>query len=116
MIPGAIVLLRLPQPDLLPGKLRPALVLSELPGPLGDVLVCGISSQLRHEVPRWDERLTPAEPDFTTSGLKVASVIRLTWLAAVNPSVSVGTLGIIAPERLSRLRQRLSTHLAQPSP
>ena len=51
MIPGAIVLLRLPQPDLLPGKLRPALVLSELPGPFGDILVCGISSQLRHEVP-----------------------------------------------------------------
>jgi len=115
MTPGEIVLLRLPQPDLLPAKLRPVLVLSELPGPFGDVLVCGISSQLRQEVPQWDEQLTPADSDFTTSGLKVASVIRLSWLAAVSPSVSAGTLGTIAPERLSRLRQRLSDQLALPS-
>lgn len=115
MTPGEIVLLRLPQPDLLPGKLRPVLVVSELPGPFGDVLVCGISSQLHQAVPQWDERLTPADPNFTTSGLKVASVIRLNWLAAVNPSVSVGTLGTITPDRLSRLRQRLSDQLALPS-
>jgi mRNA interferase MazF len=51
--PGEIVLLRLPQPDLSPGKLRPALVLSELPGLFGDVLVCGISSQLHQEIPNW---------------------------------------------------------------
>ena len=115
MTPGEIVLLRLPQPDLLPGKLRPVLVLSELPGPFGDVLVCGISSRLHQAVPQWDEQLTPADPDFTTSGLKVASVIRLNWLAAVSPSVRVGTLGTLAPERLSRLRQRLSDQLALPS-
>src|SRR6266511_4393238 len=112
MNPGEIVLLRLPQSDLSPGKLRPVLVLTELPGPFGDLLVCGISSQLRQEIPDWDERLTPADADFTTSGLKVASVIRLNWLAAVSPRVSVGTLGSVAPERLSRLRQRLAAHLA----
>jgi len=111
---GEIVLLRLPQPDLSPGKLRPVLVLSELPGPFGDVLVCGISSQLYQEIPQWDERLTPADADFVSSGLKVASVIRLSWLAAVNPSASAGTLGSIAPERLTRLRQRLTAHLVLP--
>jgi len=41
-------------------------------------------------------------------------VIRLGWLAAVNPSASVGMLGSIAPERLARLRQRLAAHLALP--
>jgi mRNA interferase MazF len=87
--PGEIVLLRLPQPDLSLGKLRPALVLSELPGLFGDVLVCGISSQLHQEIPNWDERLAPADADFGTCGLKVASVIRLSWLAAVNPSASI---------------------------
>ena len=114
MTPGEIILLRLPQPDLLPGKLRPVLVLSELPGPFGDILVCGISSQLHQEVPQWDEQLTTIDPDFATSGLKVASVIRLNWLASVNPGVSVGTLGTIASERLTRLRQRLSDQLALP--
>lgn len=112
MRPGKVVLLRMPQLDLSPGKLRPALVIADLPGPFGDVLVCGISSQLRQEIPQWDERLSPADPDFGDSGLKVASVIRLNWLAAVSPSASAGVLGSIAVERLARLRRRLSSHLA----
>jgi mRNA interferase MazF len=102
----------MPQLDLSPGKLRPALVIADLPGPFGDVLVCGISSQLRQEIPQWDERLSPADPDFGDSGLKVASVIRLNWLAAVSPAASAGVLGSIAVERLARLRRRLSSHLA----
>jgi mRNA interferase MazF len=102
----------MPQLDLSPGKLRPAVVVADLPGPFGDVLVCGISSQLRQEIPQWDERLSPADPDFGDSGLKVASVIRLNWLAAVSPGASAGVLGSIAVERLARLRQRLSSHLA----
>jgi hypothetical protein len=53
------------------------LVLAELPGPFGDYLVCGISSQLHQETPQWDECLTPTDADFPTSGLKVASVSRL---------------------------------------
>ena len=109
---GEIVLLRLPQANLLSGKLRPVLVLSDLPGPFGDYLVCGISSQLHQEMPDWDERLTTSDDDFAASGLKVPSVIRLNWLAAVNPSASVGTLGSIASERLARLRQRLAAHLS----
>ena len=112
MRPGEIVLLRMPQLDLSPGKLRPALVIADLPGPFGDVLVCGISSQLRQEIPQWDERLSPADPDFGNSGLKVASVIRLNWLATVSPSTSAGVLGSIALDRLARLRQRLSAHLS----
>lgn len=107
-------MLRLPQLDLSPGKLRPVLVLSELPGPFGDVLVCGVSSQVHQEIPHWDERLTPTDADFVASGLKVESVIRLNWLAAVSPSASAGGLGSIASERLTRLRQRLAAHLAVP--
>lgn len=114
MMPGEIVLLRMPQPDLLPGKLRPVLVLSALPGPFGDVLVCGVSSQLHQALPQWDEQISPGSPDFATSGLKVASVIRLNWLAAVSQDVSVGTLGFIGRDRSSRLRQRLAAHLILP--
>jgi mRNA interferase MazF len=114
MRPGEIVLLRMPQSDLSPGKLRPALVIANLPGPFGDVLVCGVSSQLRQEIPQWYERLSPGDPDFGNSGLKVPSVIRLNWLAAVSPGAGVGVLGTIALERLTRLRQRLSAHLGAP--
>ena len=109
---GEIVLLRLPQANLASGKLRPVLVRSDLPGPFGDYLVSGISSQLHQEIPGWDERLTTSDDDFAAKGLKVPSVIRLNWLAAVNPSASVGTLGSIASERLARLRRRLAAHLS----
>ena len=51
MTPGEIVLLRLPLPDLSPAKLRPVLVLAELPGPFEYCLVCGISSLFRQETP-----------------------------------------------------------------
>lgn len=112
MRPGEIVLLRLPPADLSAGKLRPVLVLSNLPGPFGDLLVCGISSQLHQEIPDWDERLTAVDADFTSSGLKVPSVIRLNWLATINPSASSGTLGSIAADRLARLRRRLAAHLS----
>ena len=98
MRPGEIVLLRLPQANLASGKLRPVLVLSDLPGPFGDYLVCGISSQLHHEMPDWDERLTASDDDFAASGLKVPSVIRLNWLAAINPSASVGTPSAQSPQ------------------
>ena len=114
MKPGEIVLLRLPQPDLSPGKLRPVLVLAERPGPFEDCLVCGISSQLHQEMPDWDECLTPADADFATSGLKVPSLIRLNWLVAISPRTSAGTLGSVAPHRLASLRQRLAAHLSAP--
>ena len=112
MRPGEVVLLRLSQVDLSPGKLRPVVVLSELPGSFGDVLVCGISSQLHQQIPEWDERLTPGDADCVSSGLKLASVIRLSWLVAVSPGASAGALGSIAPDRLAGLRQRLAAHLA----
>jgi hypothetical protein len=52
--PGDIVLFRFPQTDLRIGKLRPALLMKELPGGLDDWLVCMISSQMHQEIPGLD--------------------------------------------------------------
>lgn len=57
-------------------KNRPAVVLRVTP-PFGDLLVCGISRQLRHRVPDFDEVIAPTDPDFRSSGLLDASLIRL---------------------------------------
>src|SRR6266581_2622566 len=56
---GDIVLARIPQADN-QFKLRPALVLCLLP-PFADFLVCGVSTQLRHEVEGFDEMVVPAD-------------------------------------------------------
>ena len=43
---GQIVLFKFPQTDQKEGKLRPALILHELPGRFNDWLVCMISSKV----------------------------------------------------------------------
>ena len=46
---GQIFLFKFPQTDQQEGKLRPALVLRELPGKYNDWLICMISSQLHQK-------------------------------------------------------------------
>lgn len=104
-----IVLVALPQAD---GQVkpRPALVLCEMP-PFKDVLVAGISSQLQQAVPGFDEVLQPDMADFASSGLRVASVIRLGFLTVLPRSKVLGTLGHLNASRHRKLLIRLSTYL-----
>ena len=110
---GDIVLARIPQADA-QFKLRPALVLCLLP-PFADFLVCGVSTQLRHEVEGFDEIVVPADPDFPTSGLRHGSLIRLGFLNAIPATSVAGVLGSIGAPRLYRLRHALANHLQSQS-
>jgi len=49
-------------------KNRPAIVSREMP-PFQDLLVCGVSTQLRQEAKDFDEVISPSDPDFVSSGL-----------------------------------------------
>lgn len=106
---GDVVLTRLRQTD---GKFknRPALILCTLP-PFDDFLVCGISTQLRHKVPDFDEVVSSADIDFTSSGLKQDSLIRVGYLASLPASDLVGDIGEISRERQVRLIRRLAKFL-----
>lgn len=59
------------------GKLRPALLLSKLPGEYDDWLICMISSQTHQYISGFDEIIEEGSEDFRESGLKVTSVIRV---------------------------------------
>ena len=109
--PGQIALFRFPQADLSSGKLRPALLLSGVPGPYDDWLICMISSQLRQHIEDFDEIIAEDDHDFESSGLKTPSVIRIGRLAVVEGQVLVGATGEISHRRLSRIRQRLAAWL-----
>jgi mRNA interferase MazF len=109
--PGDILLVRFPRANLQSGKYRPVLLLSRMPGPFDDWLICGITSQLRHEVEGWDEVVKRADGDFKSSGLKVPSLIRIGKLATVEEAVLEGVLGEISSERLMRTLKRLMNHL-----
>ena len=111
MNPGDIVLIHIPQVGGGPPKLRPALLLTALPGPYQNLLLCGISAQLHHQQANWDELLQPGDADFRNSGLHRASLIRLSYLYAADMSEIRGMLGQIEPSRLQRMRTRLADHL-----
>jgi mRNA interferase MazF len=78
---GQIVLFKFPQTDQKEGKLRPALILRELPGKFNDWLVCMISSKVDQQILELDELITSDTSDFLQTGLKVPSVIRASRLA-----------------------------------
>src|SRR5438128_5477196 len=106
---GGVVLTPLPQAD---GQVknRPAILLREM-RPFGDFLVCGVSTKLQHEIPGFDEPIRPGDTDFTTSGLKAPSLIRLGFLAVLPASNFLGTIGSIDQARHDRLLERLCAYL-----
>lgn len=111
MTEGDVVLTPLPQAD---GQVknRPAVVLRAMP-PYGDLLVCGVSTQLHHATPRFDEVIRPSDPDFASSGLKAPSLIRLGFLAVLPVGSFAGSIGSIGPDRHGGLLQRLSEYLVR---
>lgn len=108
---GDIVLVRFPQADLQTGKLRPALVLAIAPSRHADLLLALISSRIYQAIPKFDEIIAVSDDDYPQTGLKVTSVIRLNRLATVEESVISACLGTISPERLNRIKHRLTDWL-----
>jgi mRNA interferase MazF len=102
-----VVLIPLPQLGGGPPKLRPALVLALLPGTFQSVLICGISTRMDNLQANWDEVVEPADGDFTASGLRRRSTIRLSYLYAADRAEIAGGIGRIDTTRFQRLIDRL---------
>jgi mRNA interferase MazF len=108
---GDLVIVPMPQANGMI-KNRPAIILREMP-PFKDVLICGVSTQLRQAAKNFDELISPSDSDFVSSGLKEESLIRLGFLVVVSRSKIAGSIGSISTERHKRLLQRLSKYLVQ---
>jgi len=110
---GDVIVLPMPQAD---GKVknRPAIFLREMP-PFKDMLVCGVSTQLRQAAKGFDEIISPGDSDFESSGFLEESLIRLGFLAVVPSSRIAGSIGSISSERHGRLLQTLSRYLVSSS-
>jgi mRNA interferase MazF len=109
MTEGNVVLTPVPQAN---GQIknRPAIFLREM-RPYGDLLVCGVSTQLSQQVPGFDEIILPTDADFAGSGLVSASLVRLGFLAVLPRRNVAGAIGQISPERHKRLLKSLSDYL-----
>ncbi|MDQ3633117.1 MAG: type II toxin-antitoxin system PemK/MazF family toxin [Acidobacteriota bacterium] len=105
---GQIVLFKFPQTNLVLGRNRPALLLVSLPTAYNDWLVCMISSKTHQAVTGIDELISTTDTDFSQSGLKSESVIRLTRLAVVSDSILLGNIDEVSSIRLKRLKKNLA--------
>lgn len=110
---GKIVLFKFPQTDLEEGKLRPALVITKLPGNYDDWLICMISTKKHQFHSKYDELLLENSEEFKLSGLKSESIIRSTRLAVVNNDILLGSIGNISDKLLNRIRVNLSDWIRQ---
>jgi mRNA interferase MazF len=108
-----IALLRFPQADLSSGKLRPVLLVAQLPGHFEDWLICMLSTQLHQALPGFDEVLDENQADFVESGLRIASIIRIARLAVVSAASLTGTIGSISDQRLRQIKENISDWIIQ---
>ena len=109
---GQVVLFEFPRTDAARGKLRPALLVADVPGPYDDWLICMISSRLHQHLDGFDEVVNASDDDFDRSGLKTTSVIRTGRLAVIEGDALPGAIGKISSERLKRIRANLAEWLA----
>src|SRR5436190_1884480 len=78
-----------------------------------DFLVCGVSTQLDKEVKGFDEVIDVTDEDFKSTGLRITSLVRLGFLAALPSTQIIGTIGSISSSRHKTLLKTLSDYLIQ---
>jgi mRNA interferase MazF len=99
---GDIVLVSFPFTDLSQTKLRPAVVLF-VERKTEDVTLCFISSQALDTVHSGEFVLTPSDPEFSETGLKVASKVRVTRIATLERKLIVRRLGKLGINQMQKL-------------
>ncbi|MGB7720659.1 MAG: type II toxin-antitoxin system PemK/MazF family toxin [Bryobacteraceae bacterium] len=112
MRPGEICLASFPFGDTAGMKLRPVLVLAGPVGPVPEVLVAYISSVLPAALMPSDLVLDPASPEFRSTNLKTASVLRLHKLATIHASMIARHLGALPPSQKTTVAAKLRDLLA----
>lgn len=105
---GQLALMPFPYTDLSKSKLRPVLLLKKVHEERDDCLVCMVSSQLHQQQLALDWQVSEDSREFAATGLKQASIFRLSRLAVLNGELLLGKLGRISDERLCILKKSLS--------
>jgi mRNA interferase MazF len=99
---GDIVLVPFPFTDLSGTKLRPGLVLwIDTIG--DDVTLCFISSQNISSLSPEEFILEPSDPDFTSTGLRVASKVRVTRITTIERRLITRRIGKLGASQIQQL-------------
>lgn len=97
MIRGKVVLVPFPFDDLSATKVRPAVCLTDPIGPHRHIILAFVSSRMPNEFLDTDVVLDSQQADFTTTGLRVSSILRLHRLMTVSVRFIHRELGELSP-------------------
>jgi len=107
MTKGKVVLVPFPFDDLTAAKVRPAICLTNPIGPHRHIIVAFISSQMPPVSIATDLVLEPRQNDFPTTGLRVASALRLHRLVTLTTTLIQRELGELSPARQKEMDGKL---------
>lgn len=108
MTRNKIVLVPFPFDDLSATKVRPALCLTDPIGPQRHVVIAFITSRVPPDPFATDLVLPADHPDFPSTGLRVASTIRLHRLMTVSTGLIRRELGSLPPAYHAEARRKIS--------
>lgn len=106
MTKGKVVLVPFPFDDLSAIKVRPAVCLTDPIGTYRQVVLAFITSKVVTPTD-FDLVLNTHDTDFTTTGLRVSSTLRLHRLVTVSTSIISRELGVLPPRLQGEVNVRL---------
>ena len=107
MTKGKIVLVPFPFDNLSASKVRPAVCLTHPIGPHRHVVLGFITSQILASLLTSDLVLDSQHPDFSATGLRVPSVLRLHRLMTVPTSIILRELGTLSADLQQQVNQKI---------
>ncbi len=106
LVKGDIVLVPFPFTDLSQTKLRPALTLW-IDSKGNEVTLCFISSQSLTNLSPEEFSLDPADPEFVSTGLKVASKVRVARIVTLERRLITRRIGKLGTNQIQQLNKIL---------
>ncbi len=107
MTKGKVILVPFPFDDLSTSKVRPAVCLTNPISSHGHIILAFISSQVPTDLLESDLLINSKEADFSATGLRVTSTLRLHRLMTVTSSMIQRELGVLSPRLQSILTEKL---------
>ena len=107
MTKGKVVLVPFPFDDLSATKVRPAVCLTNPIGIHRHVVLAFITNRVSAAPASFDLVLDARDPDFSTTGLRVSSTLRLHRLMTVTTSIIQRELGELSPRTQAEVNAKL---------
>ena len=102
-----VILVPFPFDDLTGSKVRPAVCLTDALGAHRHVVLAFVTSVVPPTLEATDLLLDPASADFTHTGLKVRSALRMHRMVTVSAALIQRQLGALTPNLQVQVQQRL---------